>query len=248
MRSYLSASEYYGGSYVLESGPGYVAPLPPDLSVYALDANVVHLTGTELITGTKKFGSSLNYSTFESDGTLKFVGDATVIDDINTSVVPHTGGGAVPAVIAFNGDPYLKCIAFSGTNPIPDELPTSLEVLHGYKEGSDIRLHFHWYPTDNNSGNVKWQLRYVWFDHDTVPGAGTTVSVVETVAVNTAWLERASVFVISGTGKHMGSRFVYCLFRDPTDAQDTYAHNAAMTDLGLHYEKDTVGSRTTLTK
>ena len=46
----------------------------------------------------------------------------------------------------------------------------------------------------------------------------------------------------------MGSRFVFCIFRDATDPQDTYAANAAVTDTGIHYERDGFGSRQMLVK
>ena len=234
------------GGYTNYVGGGYAAG-SVDLSPYAIDSEVVHIAGAETITGQKKFGTDTDNSTFEADGTLKFNGAATVEDDINISLVPPQGGAAAPAIIAFNGDARLDCYAFSGTNPTPDEVHSSLEILHGYEEGSDISFHLHWYPTDTTLGNVKWQLRYTWFNKSTVPGAAVTVAVVSATS-GVAWQEQTTSFSISGAGKTMGSRFVFSIFRDATDAQDTYAHRAAVTDMGVHYEKDTVGSRTTLTK
>jgi hypothetical protein len=58
-----------------------------------------------------------------------------------------------------------------------------------------------------------------------------------------AWQETTFASVLSGAGKNMGSRFVYSVFRDTTDVQDTYASNLAVTDMGLHYEIDQIGSR-----
>lgn len=168
-------------------------------------------------------------------------------NDINVSLVPPQGGAAAPAIIPFNGDARLDCYAFSGTNATPDEIHSSLEILHGYKEGSDISFHLHWYPTNTTVGNVKWQLRYTWFNNGTVPGAATTV--FSTVATSgTAWLEQNTAITISGAGMKMGSRFVFSLFRDATDAADTYAFRAAVTDMGIHYEIDAVGSRSVALK
>ncbi len=197
-----------------------------------------------------RFGVTPDYSEFEADGTLVAYGGATVWDDINVSLVVQTSGAAAPTNIAFKDDTgvgALKCPAFSGTNAIPDELPSSLEVLHGLKEGSDVHLHLHWYPTDTNVGNVKWQARYVWFNRGTVPGAPATASVTQ-AAGGVAWQEHTAVFTLDGTGKTMGSRLVFNIFRDATDAADTYAHLAAVTDVGVHYEKDTQGSRQILVK
>jgi hypothetical protein len=41
---------------------------------------------------------------------------------------------------------------------------------------------------------------------------------------------------------------VFRLFRDPADVADTYGFDAVLLDVGLHYEKDTVGSRQVTTK
>lgn len=244
VRNRLDTSPIYDpgdGGYTNYVGGGYAAPLPVDTSDFVTKSTA------QTITGTKKFGTDTDNSTFEADGTLKFNGSATVVDDINMTLVPPAGGGAAPAIIAFNGDARLDCYAFSGTGPTPDEIHSSLEVLHGYKEGSDITMHLHWFPINTTVANVKWQLRYTWFNPGSVPGAATTVTVVSATS-GVAWQEQVSAFTISGAGKLMGSRFVYTLFRDAVDAQDTYAFNAAVTDMGIHYEKDTIGSRTTLTK
>lgn len=197
-----------------------------------------------------RFGVTPDYSEFEADGTLVAHGAATVYDDINVSLVAQTSGAATPTSVAFKGDAgagALKCLAFSGTNPTPDEIPSSLEILHGLKEGTDITLHVHWYPTDTTVGNVKWQVRYVWFNRGTVPGAPATATVTQATG-GVAWQEETAVFTLSGVGKTMGSRLVFNIFRDAADAADTYAHLAAVTDVGVHYEKDTQGSRTVNTK
>ena len=168
---------------------------------------------------------------------------STAYNDINLTLVPQTAGAAIPATIAFNGDTILKCIAFSGTNITPDELPSSLEVLHDYKEGTDIEFHVHWYPINTTVANVKWQLRYSWFNKNGAAAAGATAFVIS-AASGVAWQEQTAVITLSGTGKLMGSRLVFSLFRDATDAADTYAFNAAVTDMGLHYQRDSLGSRT----
>lgn len=194
-----------------------------------------------------RFGSSANYTEFEADGTMRFVGDSTVWNDLNISLVPPGGLLSVPSVIAFNGDARLDCYAFSGTAVVPDEVHSSMEILHGYKEGTDIRFHLHWYPTNTTVANVKWQFRYTWFNRDTVPGAAQTLTATEATS-GVAWKEQTSVFVLPGTGMTMGSRLVFTIFRDAQDAADTYAFNAAVSDMGVHYEIDQVGSREILVK
>lgn len=194
-----------------------------------------------------KSGDGANFSQTEGDGTLRFQGSATVWDDINISLVPPHGGAAEPGIIAANEATYNRVYAFSGTNATPDQKNGSLEVLHPYREGTDIRFHIHWAPTTADAGNVRWLLEYQWYNRGTGVPAATQVTLVE-AASGVAWREQTSVFILSGTGKTMGSRLIFTLIRDATDVLDTYAHNAAMLDMGVHYEKDTVGSRQILVK
>lgn len=242
-RSYLDMSDATssgGGIYTGQYGD-FATPLPVNPSDF------VHIAGEELITGRKKFGSSTDYSTFDADGTLRHVGAATIWDDINISILPPTNAAGVPDVVAFNGDATLLCYSFHGTTTSVHKVASSLEILHGYKEGSDISFHVHWYPSNSTVANVKWRLVYTWFNRGTVPGASTTVtSVVATPGV--AWQEQTTSWTISGAGMTIGSRLVFELQRDPADAQDTYTGGAAVTDMGVHYEKDSEGSNTTLTK
>lgn len=221
---------------------GLAAHIALTSNVHGVTGSVVGTSDAQIISG-KKYGGNTNYSEFEADGTLHFVGDATVWNDINISLIPPVTGSAAPSIIAVNGDSRLKCYAFSGTNVTPDELSSSLELLHDYKESSDIVPHLHWAPSTADAGNVKWQLRYMWIQRNGVATGGATITVT-TATPGVAWETVRSDFpTISGTGKGIGSRFVYNLFRDAADAADTYAHDAAVFDFGLHFEIDTVGSR-----
>lgn len=194
-----------------------------------------------------QFGTDANHSGFDADGTVHFTGDAAVWDDINISILPPTNAAGVPDVVAFNGDATLLCYSFHGTTTQVHKVASSMEILHGYREGSDIHFHVHWYPSNSTVANVKWILVYTWFNRGTVPGASTTVSsVVATPGV--AWQEQTTSWTIDGTGKTMGSRLVFELQRNPAAAEDTYTGGAAVTDMGVHYEIDQVGSREILVK
>jgi len=188
------------------------------------------------------FGNNTDYSEFEADGTLVFRGAATSWNDINKSLLPLSTGANVPSIIAVNGATRLKVRAFNGIGTV-NELGEGLEILHDYKEGTDIIPHIHWAATTTAAGNVKWNLAYMWVDRDGVFTTETVISV--TVATSgVAWQEQRTNFpTISGAGKTIGSRFHFVLYRDPTDVADTYTADAAAFDFGIHYERDTVGSR-----
>lgn len=187
-------------------------------------------------------GTPTNNTTIEADGTVVYNGDATTWNDINKSLLPLSTGANVPSIIAVNGAAHLKVRGFNGIGTL-NELGEGCEILHDYKEGTDIVPHLHWAPTTADIGDVKWQLAYMWIDRLGVFTAETVVSVTVTTS-GVAWQEARSNFpAISGTGKHIGGRFHFVLFRDPADAADTYAHDAAGFDFGIHYERDTIGSR-----
>lgn len=199
--------------------------------------------------GNNKFGSITagNYSEFETNGTLKYNGSAIVWDDISLSGLSFApGGAAAPSLISFV-DANTIVYGFSGASTT-ERLYLSTEMKHDYKEGSDIDFHIHWTPTTNNTGNVKWQVYYTW---QTVDGtfSAPTLLTVTTAARGTAWQNTISNFgLISGAGKIINSQLVIQVFRVPTDGADTYPDNAAFIAFGIHYQKDTAGSRQRLTK
>lgn len=188
------------------------------------------------------FGSETDNTTFEVDGTPLFNGAATNWNDINKSLLPLSTGANVPTIIAVNGATHIKVRAFNGIGTL-NELGEGCEILHDYKEGTDIHPHLHWAATTSAVGNVKWQLAYMWVDRNGT-FSGETVTSVTVATSGVAWQEQRTDFpVISGTGKHIGSRFQFVLFRDPSDVADTYGADAAAFDFGIHFERDTIGSR-----
>jgi len=198
-------------------------------------------------TDTLQLGGASDYTEIEADGTIKCAGGATTFNDINISGLALGTGPAAPAVIAINGTGILT-YAFIGTGVLADELHGSLENLHDYLEGSDIVPHVHWCPTTADAGNVKWQIEYIWISRTGTITTSTTIAVT-TAAGGTAWtLKRSDFPTVDGTGRNIGDRFMFRIFRDPADAADTYAHDAAILDVGIHYEKDTMGSRGITTK
>jgi len=199
--------------------------------------------------GSAIFGNKTagNFSSFEPDGTYKMTGEAVVFDDISLSGMSFAAGGsAAPDIIDFV-NANLKTYGFDG-GATTERLYITTEMQHAYREGSDLELHIHWAPTTVGAGNVKWQVYYSWVSKDGIYTAPALLSVVA-AARGQAWQNTYSTFgVISGVGRTINSQLVLQLFRDPSDVADTYAGDAALIAFGIHYEKDTVGSRTRLGK
>jgi len=169
-------------------------------------------------------------------------------DDIVIGGIILGAATSAPDQIPFGSPPTnLIVYGFDGNN-ISEQLFAQPEVLHNYKEGTNVYVHVHWTPTDNTAGNVKWFLEYTWANVGSTYGAATTISVIQ-AASGVAWRHQLAEFpVITGTGKLIGSILNFRFYRTPTDAQDTYTSDAALLSIGIHYEINSFGSRQKLTK
>jgi len=205
-----------------------------------------HITAFAFGAPSLRVGGVDDYTEIEADGTIHMVGDATVWDDVNFIALGLTPGASAPGTTTLAATSILVA-TFAGTGVTVQAAHGGEEIPHGYKEGTDIIPHVHWMPTTADAGNVKWYLEY-WIRRGTgtittgtAPGVGA--------ATGTAWDEvRTDLTAISGTNITIGCQCAFRLYRDPADAADTYAAAAAALTVGVHYEIDTIGSRTVGTK
>lgn len=189
-----------------------------------------------------RFGDATNYLAIEADGSWELNGTATAWEDLRVPGTTVKLGATAPDFAAFLGSGNLLTYLFDGA-ATAEQVYFTIQMPHGWKAGSDIYPHIHWTPTDANAGNVKWQLEYSWANIDATFAAPTTISIVD-AADGTAWKHQKAQFAaIVGSGKTLSSMLVCRLFRDPADAADTYAHDAAFLQFDVHYEIDTLGSR-----
>jgi len=185
-----------------------------------------------------------NYSRVEPDGTLVFIGNATVWEDSNFDPIAGRGANA-PDLINFNGT-TIPIAAFDGAATL-EQVSDWREHPHAAKEGEDIVLHVHWAPTDANAGNVKWNIEYEFLEGTSVLASGTASATQ--AAPGTAWQEqRLDIATVDGSSLVIGAQFGIRLFRDPSDDDDTYGSDAVVFTYGYHYQRDTGGSRGIVTK
>jgi hypothetical protein len=194
----------------------------------------------------------------ESDGTLRMDGSSTVWDDIMVYPDATNRGGSNPPVwggvsaTAFkkNGAGTSQGVflwMFSSSSE--QEVYFTVQIPHGYKEGSTLYPHIHWTTaTGTPSGsNVVWGLEY------SIITIGSNFPNTSTLTSNSV----ISTITISGTGQHLitplgsisgtnigiSSVLVCRLYRATGDASDTFANEVGLLGFDLHYEKDTQGSR-----
>ena len=198
---------------------------------------------------TLSVGDGANYSHIEEDGTLVFNGDATVWNDVNLGAAMLSKPAASqPDEDEFKdstgADTGIFTLAFAPTELVSG----SIEIPHSYKEGSDFVFHVHWQgilaPTETDK--LKWQLTYFVSSADAVVPVPTTI-VIET-DFDTQYEAKKSDFpTISGAGIALEDQFCFSLSRIAASA-DEYTGDALVMNVGLHFEEDTVGSRTISTR
>ena len=161
-------------------------------------------------------------------------------DDIILSPDVIQGGATRPDRITLIGN--IDAYAFNGSTTV-EEMSSSFEMPHDYKVGTDLRPHIHWCPSDTNAGDVKWQLEITIAGKDIAFPTVTTISAIETSNQVDRAHQVVEFDVIDGTNINIGDITGFRLFRDPTDAEDTYGSDAIFLSLGFHYEIDGDGSR-----
>lgn len=196
--------------------------------------------------GNSKFGENItNYSEFESDGTLKFNGAATVWNDIILQISNLRPGNTPPTFAAFINGIY----GFRFDAGVADEVHGAFEIPHDYKQGSNIVVHCHWSPTTTNTGKVVFGFEYAWA---TDSAAFVAASPIPTNTPATApgvihQLTRTDIVTITGTNFKIGDIIAFRFYRQ-NGGTDTFTGNVFVHSIGLHYETDTVGSRQITTK
>ena len=130
----------------------------------------------------------------------------------------------------------MKSFGFDG-NTVTEELFYHLDVQHDYIAAGDMIFHVHWMPATATGGDVKWQIEYQWVEAGATWPAPSTLTGT-TAAGTTAWADKRTDITIPGTGHTYNSRLMVRLFRNPTDAADTYTGDAVLSSVGMHYQAD----------
>lgn len=175
--------------------------------------------------------------------------NTTMYKDISFATNSLNSGIASNPDIGTLDSTSIDISLFDG-NATAEEVSGTLEIQHDYSNGTDLVPHIHWYATNANAGNVKWQLEYVIVDVSTggTVTSSTTISVTDATPA-TAWkLVTTNFSAISGTSIEIGDQIHFKLFRDPSDVSDTYGSDVATATLGFHYQVDSFGSATAISK
>ncbi len=202
------------------------------------------------VVGDAHFGEDItNFSEFESDGTLKFNGNATVFRDINIGAVTLSGPpGLQPGIANFvdnlGADTGIATFGLA----VGEGFSGEFEMQHDYKEASDITFHIHFQGIAAPTGTDKIQFQLTY----TVGHSDTTLAPVTVIPVEVDFdtqyeFKLVSFAPISGSGVHIEDQVLFTLQRIAASV-DEYGGEALVATVGIHYEVDTVGSRQILVK
>jgi len=173
-------------------------------------------------------------------GTPVLTGNATCWDDI---LFPFT-----QAKLGANAKPdfdYTNVGLLFPQNDATEIIYIVGQLPHSYLEGSAIYPHIHWQQSASTA--VTWKLAYKWFNIGAAVPAGFTILPAAT-GINTyvsGNLHQVSSFgAIAGTGKGISSILLMKVYRE----DNTTTGDVLGFQFDIHYEKDTIGSRTEFVK
>ena len=201
--------------------------------------------------------SNSHYTQFESDGTIEFVGNATVWDDLRvTPGAFDRPGVSDPALVSYTptGAGTATYLYEFAKNDIAN---FTVQLPHKYKHGTDISVHVHWTPGPNGAGEsgnyVGWKVDYSWANIDGNFVAMATADLSDVCDGTNDKHQMTPAASITGTGKTISSMLVCNIKRTDTGADDTWAGAGTgnlplLLEIDFHFEIDTVGSRQIGTK
>jgi len=164
--------------------------------------------------------------------------------------VPATGlrvAGAVSPPDVDNN--YAGTLLFASN--ATEAVGLTVQLPHGYKEGSLLKPHVHWTKTTSELGGVYWEMDYKWARIGEVIEANwTTIGSSDVSNEPYAGEDTATADLhlitglgdIDGTGSQISDMLLIVIKRIHDNAEDTYGADARLLEFDIHYQSDDPGS------
>ena len=170
----------------------------------------------------------------------------TVYKDINIAGYLLTKPvSSAPGIVSFideaGADTTIETYGFA----VGELVHGGFELQHDYKEGTDLTFHVHWQGIAAPSGtdNVQWRLNYIVMRGGATLDAAVVFDSPDT-AIDTQYeVYKTNFAAITGTNFLIEDQFMFTLTRVASTG-DAYAGEALIATAGIHYQVDTLGSRT----
>jgi hypothetical protein len=202
---------------------------------------------------TAKFGNSSHYSEFESDGTLKFVGDASVYrDELQSLLLQNLVSPA--ADIAVNSSEAT--LTFKQACNLSDYATMNVQVNHDWKTGTAVYPHIHWWQATSNVPN--WLVKYRWQYNGQLASTdwSNSTRLAGIYTWSTGKLNQITGFtgITPTSDAKLSSILQLRLYRDGDNdsssfgTTDLVSGNVETLNFDVHIQVDTIGSRLEYTK
>lgn len=169
-------------------------------------------------------------------------------DDLRIEPTARNTGTKAPAFALWKGGIYLYDFD-NAALASEKEIFFTVQMPHGWKEGTIVEPHVHWLnKTAGTAGHVvRWGLEYSIADIGSVFPASTTIygTTIEGGGVITA-ADSHMITDFSGidmTGKKISTIIACRLFRNSSNAADTYTGTASLLYIDWHIQMARPGSR-----
>jgi len=136
---------------------------------------------------------------------------------------------------------YIGTLLFDSTSA--QLIAGIAQMPHSWKEGSVIRPHIHWMPTDANTGNVVWKFSYVLANVNGVFQDSYLELTVTDAADGNANKHQITGFgEIDMTEYKLSTIMLWRITRLAANESDTYGADARLLEFDIHYQIDALGS------
>lgn len=194
-------------------------------------------------------GDVADNTTFETDGTLVFNGEATVWDDMQFDISSGKVGAVNnPTWEAFTTNTSAYSFAVNDYIDLGANEPP-----HGWKEGTTGSVHIHIAnKTAQSTGADRYAKFTVYLSYADVNEIWTETSLTAELTIPTGtaalkhWLLPMGDLVL--TDNLIGTQIKARVKRIAATGGTEYASSMFVTQVGIHFELDTVGSREVSTK
>lgn len=205
------------------------------------------------ITSTGSFvtGTATDYVEVSTNG-ITLYGGSTAWDDLRVEPIAKNTGAKAPSFNSWKTTLALYDFddAVAGSEK---EVFFQVQMPHDWLEGSAVSPHVHWV---NRTGTVtgqtvRWGLEYTTATiGGTFPASVTIYSTTTVMGVITSTDSHhlTDFSDIDMTGNKISTVITCRLFRNSSDATDTYTGTAGLLYIDFHYQRNSLGSKEELSK
>jgi len=189
-------------------------------------------------------GGASDHTLFEADGTMRFVGGAAVWDDLVMPISITKLGASAPAWTSFFGN--LSQYTFD----VDDYVEGAVELLHGYKQGTNLEVHAHIVTQGAEaSKEARYTFEY-WVANMNAASTSTETLDSQDVALTNANGHHQYVDLgsIDGTSLQIGAIVCFMFKRVALADGGDPTSDPFVVSVGIHIEHDTAGSRSETAK